>query len=108
MWDKEIFFERLYIVLKEKNWSLCELSIRAGLSTGMIYRWRNKGIIPSMDSLQKISNTLQIPIEYLLSSDKKGSKENKIDLICSLAKELNESQLDALIYVEKTLISKDN
>lgn len=108
MWDREIFFEKLYMVLKEKNWSLCELSIQAGLSTGMIYRWRNKGVIPSMESLQKISNALQIPLEYLLCSDKKSGRENKVDLICSLARELSESQLDAIICMEKTLIGKGN
>lgn len=107
MWNKDLFFERLMVALSDRHWSLYELSVQDGLSSGMIYRWKNQGIIPSMDSLQKISDALQVPVEYLLSKEEKSDKEMKIELLCVLANQLSYNQLDALIGMAKTL-SKDN
>lgn len=104
MWDNKIFFGKLNILLKEKGWSLCELSIQAGLSSGMIYRWRNQNCVPSMDSLQKVSRALGVPIEYFINGEQINGTRNKIELLNSLAKKLTDEQLDAVIDVAKILL----
>ena len=38
MWDNKIFFEKLDALIKDRGWSLCELSVQEGLFSGMIYR----------------------------------------------------------------------
>lgn len=107
MWDNKIFFEKLEVLLKEKGWSLCELSAQAGLSSGMIYRWRNDNRTPSMESLQKISNALGITADYFLSNEPKDNISYKIDLVNKMMANLTENQLDALIEILKLLL-KDN
>ena len=104
MWDNKIFFDKLNILLKDKGWSLCELSVQAGLSTGMIYRWHNHNQVPTMESLQKISDALEVPIEYFINGEKHDNKNNKVELLKTMAKQLSENQLDVVIEVTKILL----
>lgn len=107
MWDNKIFFEKLDVLLKGRGWSLSELSVQAGLSTGMVYRWRNNNCMPSMESLQKISDTLGVPMEYFLNLERHDASGYKIELLNSMAHNLTQNQLDALIEVAKILL-RDN
>lgn len=107
MWDNKIFFEKLDALIKDRGWSLCELSVQAGLSTGMIYRWRNHNQVPSMASLQKISDALGVPVEYFINGEQKADKTDKVDLLKTMANKLTVNQLDAVIEVTKILL-RDN
>lgn len=107
MWDNKVFFEKLDALLKNRGWSLCELSAQAGLSSGMIYRWRNHHQVPSMASLQKISDALGVPVEYFINGEQKADKTYKVDLLKTMANKLTVNQLDAVIEVTKILL-RDN
>lgn len=107
MWDNKVFFEKLDALLKNRGWSLCELSAQAGLSSGMIYRWRNHHQVPSMESLQKISDALGVPVDYFLNNDSSTNHKNKIELLSIMASKLTENQLDAIIEIAR-ILSKDN
>lgn len=107
MWDNKIFFEKLNVLLKDRGWSLCELSVQAGLSTGMIYRWRNHNQVPSMESLQKIGDALGVPVDYFLNNDSSTNHKNKIELLSIMASKLTVNQLDAVIEIVR-ILSRDN
>lgn len=107
MWDNKIFFEKLNVLLKDRGWSLCELSVQAGLSTGMIYRWRNHNQVPSMESLQKISDALGVPVDYFLNNDRSTNRDNKVELLSLMARKLTVNQLDAVIEIVR-ILSRDN
>lgn len=107
MWDNKVFFEKVDVLLKDRGWSLCELSVQAGLSTGMIYRWRNHNQVPSMESLQKISDALGVPFDYFLNNDRSTNRDNKVELLSLMASKLTENQLDAIIEIARILL-KDN
>lgn len=107
MWDNKIFFEKLDALIKDRGWSLCELSVQAGLSTGMIYRWRNHNQVPSMESLQKISDALGVQVNYFLNNDSSTNHKNKIELLSIMASKLTVNQLDAVIEIVR-ILSRDN
>lgn len=107
MWDNKVFFEKLDALLENRGWSLCELSAQAGLSSGMIYRWRNHHQVPSMASLQKISEALRVPVDYFLSNNSSTNYEQKVELLSLMAGKLTENQLDALIEIVR-ILSSDN
>lgn len=107
MWDNKIFFEKLDALIKDRGWSLCELSVQAGLSSGMIYRWRNHNQVPSMESLQKISDALEVPVDYFLNNDSSTNHGNKVELLSFMVSKLTENQLDAIIEIAR-ILSKDN
>ena len=107
MWDNKIFFEKLDALIKDRGWSLCELSVQAGLSSGMIYRWRNHNQVPSMESLQKISDALGVPVDYFLNNDSSTNHSNKVELLSFMVSKLTDNQLDAIIEIAR-ILSKDN
>lgn len=107
MWDNKIFFEKLDILIKDRGWTLYELSTQSGLSSGMIYRWRNHNQVPSMESLQKISDALEVPIDYFLNNDSSTDLGNKVEMLNLMASKLTVNQLDAVIEVTKILL-RDN
>ena len=107
MWDNKVFFEKLDVLLKNRGWSLCELSAQAGLSSGMIYRWRNHYQVPSIESLQKISDALGVPVDYFLSNDSSTNYDHKVELLSLMASKLTVNQLDAIIEIAR-ILSRDN
>lgn len=59
-----------------------------------------------MDSLQKVSRALDVPIEYFINGEQINGMRNKIELLNSLAKKLTDEQLDAVIDVAKILLRR--
>lgn len=63
-----MFIERLEIILKKRNIKGAELSRILNLSNATYTQWR-KGKIPNGETLLKISNELNVSIDYLLGKD---------------------------------------
>ncbi len=102
--DINAFFSKIISLANDKGLTLNGLSERAGLSTGLIYRWVQKKRLPSLESVFKICNALDVPIEYLLSNKSGTVKDNKIELITLKAKDLTEEQL-TVIYSMMNLLT---
>jgi len=63
---------------KELSLSLRELGEKAGVTAGFLSQVENDQVSPSLNSLQKISTALQVPMFYFLN-DKQGGKVVKVD-----------------------------
>ena len=103
MWRDETFFGKLYKPMAQKNWSLNELSNRAGLSSGMIYKWTKKDVEPTVESLIKVAKALEVPVEYFFETEVSDGKRDKIKLLTELAGQLTENQIDVIINMIRGL-----
>ncbi len=91
--------DRIIMVANDKNISLNAVAEKAGLSNGLLYRWRKRKKLPELDSIVKVSCALEVPVAYLLSEKEIKGKDSKIELITFKAMELSEESLIALITV---------
>ena len=58
--------ERLFLIMKEKNISMPELSRMTGISRHTIYDWQKKNTNPGSDKIMVICDALNISPEELL------------------------------------------
>ena len=58
--------ERLFMIMKEKNISMPDLSRMTGISRHTIYDWQRKNTNPGADKIMVICEALQITPEELL------------------------------------------
>ena len=58
--------ERLFLIMREKNISMPELSRMTGISRHTIYDWQKKNTNPGADKIMVICEALQITPEELL------------------------------------------
>lgn len=66
---------------------------------------------PSLESLVRIANVLDVSLDYLLSDSLKLSSETRIEELVSAVKNLDSKDLDMVVDMVNTLIShikKDN
>lgn len=70
MADMEIFKERLNKLIKEKGWSGNKTAQQCGLAPAMLYRYTSGEYKnPTLDKLNAIAKTFNVPISYLLGED---------------------------------------
>lgn len=60
-----------------------------------------------MESLQKISDALGVPVDYFLSNDSSTNYDHKVELLSLMASKLTVNQLDAIIEIAR-ILSRDN
>lgn len=57
--------ERIKKIAKERyGWNLKTTATKAGIGINSIYRWKNQ--TPTAESLQKVADTLDVSVDYLL------------------------------------------
>lgn len=64
------FYERLDSLLKQKNISHRKMIIDFGLVKNTMYNWKHRGNIPNGEVLLKLSEYLDVSVDYLLCNDK--------------------------------------
>lgn len=60
------FSERFVYVLKKQGFNLYKLGKATGTSTTTYYRWINDIVVPTIDSLVKVSKALDCSVDFLL------------------------------------------
>lgn len=81
-------YEKVYAAAKAQGLSIKQLSEKVGVSDATIYTWKRKGT-PNGSTLQKIADTLNVSVDYLLGntdekrvhSIKDDQNKNEVDLI---------------------------
>ena len=58
--------ERLFVIMKEKNISMPDLSRMTGISRHTIFDWQRRGTNPGADKIMVICEALQVAPEELL------------------------------------------
>lgn len=73
-------FDNIKRISKKRGMNLQEVAIKAGLSKNIIYQY-NKGKNPSLETLKKIANALEVTADTLLGKDtSKPSNPKHIDV----------------------------
>lgn len=63
------FIETLEKLLKEKNISAHKMSLDLGLSKSVVTAWRDRGNVPSGETLIKIADYFGVSVDYLLGRE---------------------------------------
>ena len=69
--------ERLFVIMKEKNVSMPDLSRMTGISRHTIFDWQRKGTNPGADKIMVICEALKITPEELLMGTIEESPSGK-------------------------------
>lgn len=79
------FYERLDDLLKLKNISQRRMIIDFGLSKNTMFNWKHRNNIPSGEVLLRLSEYLDVSVDYLLCNDKYClGNEKALHLPCSV------------------------
>lgn len=67
---KQKFHEQLKILRQERNWSLEELSKKTQISVEKLAQYESGELIPSIQTILKFSNVLEVPVSNLMDGIK--------------------------------------
>lgn len=71
-------YTRVCELAKERNISVKELAKKANIGENSIYRWKN--MKPSIRSLTKVANILEVSTDYLLGESNKFDQKLSVDI----------------------------
>ena len=72
------FFDRLKLVIQEKNTTITEVEKNVGFGRGTIGKWKNSS--PSYDNILKVINYLKVDLYYLMQDDLTFNVSKKNDV----------------------------
>ena len=93
---------RLREILKERNLTVAQFAEMSGMSQSNISNYMNGNISPTLETLYKISNALDIEITELFR------KKEEIKLLAKYANETIEISTKELLDFVKSKLSKKN
>jgi len=99
----KIISERLKEIREKRGLSKKELALKIGVSPSTITRYEKDGRIPKLTILQKISEALNVPINYLLGEEEdiKIGTSLSIEDLSDLPEEAIKSIEDFIDFVRK-------
>jgi transcriptional regulator with XRE-family HTH domain len=99
----KIISERLKEIREKRGLSKKELALKIGVSPSTITRYEKDGRIPKLTILQKISEALNVPINYLLGKeeDVKIGTSLSIEDLSDLPEEAIRSIQEFIDFVRK-------
>lgn len=95
--DKKIIIARIDEIMREKGITHYELKENADIST-TIYQWRKNAKrdemrIPSLRSIEKICDYLDVSLPYFFSFDKEGQRDVKNKELSEALETLTDEQI---------------
>ena len=99
----KIISERLKEIREKRGLSKKELALKIGVSPSTITRYEKDGRIPKLTILQKISEALNVPINYLIGKeeDVKIGTSLSIEDLSDLPEEAIKSIQEFIDFVRK-------
>lgn len=99
-----LILERINEYRKRKQWTEYRLAEESGIAQSTISSWYRKDMIPTVDSLRKISSAFGIPLAQMLSDNDEiyDLSEDQLDLLKAY-NHLKPDQREALISFLKKL-----
>ncbi len=92
------FYERLDSLLKQKNISHRKMIMDFGLVKNTMFNWKHRGNIPNGEVLLKLSEYLDVSVDYLLCNDGYCIDDEERDLIKKY-RELNPQQRENILLL---------
>lgn len=84
-----MFYDVYNKLCKNKNMSATAVALTLGISRGTVSAWKNKGITPNGDTLQKVADYFDVTIDYLLGKDQiknTSDEQSEVDEIVEVLK----------------------
>lgn len=104
---RKFILARIDEILRQKKISYDELKEGADISS-IVYQWTNRSKNPSrnpsLTSIIKICNYFGISLAYFFSNDSSERNSAKHAELSKLTEQLDDEQLDGLIYLTKIMI----
>ena len=98
------FFDRLKLVIQEKNTTITEVEKNVGFGRGTIGKWKNSS--PSYDNILKVINYLKVDLYYLMQDDLTFNISKKNDVYST--NESNNSTLAFTPFVKSFIVGGVN
>ncbi|WP_027218289.1 helix-turn-helix domain-containing protein [Butyrivibrio fibrisolvens] len=99
--------ERLVELLKSKNMSQKELSLKAGVTESAISHYVNGDRVPRGANLSKIANALETTTDYLLDGKAANKKDDLMTARLLIARNANDMTRDERMELMKILLQGD-
>lgn len=105
--DKKLILFRIEQLMNEKGITKYKLKENADISS-TIYQWkknaaRDKERVPSLRSIEKICEYLDVSLSYFFAFDKSEQRNMKYEEIMDLISNLNDEQLEIIRALLKQL-----
>lgn len=94
------FYERLDSLLRQKNISQRKMIIDFGLGKNTMFNWKHRNNIPNGEVLLKLSEYLDVSIDYLLCNDKYCVDKEEM-LLLNEYRKLNIQQREDVLNIIK-------
>jgi transcriptional regulator with XRE-family HTH domain len=101
------FRNKLLYAIKENNITITELSNRSGLSNTQLMNYIHHNSLPTVPSLCKIADVLQISVDYLIRDNIVFNDYNENELL-EIFRALNEDRKNIAIGYLAKLYSTQN
>ena len=97
-------FDRLQMLVREKNTNFKQLEIAVGIGNGTIRRWETQS--PQLNKLQAVAEYLQVSIDYLIyGNSKNATSDNNTSFTCD-GEPLSQTEMD-LVAMYRVLSDED-
>ncbi|HBF86690.1 MAG TPA: hypothetical protein DDW54_03315 [Clostridiales bacterium] len=64
--ENKTFHERLSLLVAENSTSYYKVALKCGIDKSIIYRWLDKGFLPSYETLELLCDYFKVSPDYLL------------------------------------------
>ena len=85
--------KRIRDLRQSKNMRILDLANMTGLTSSMISQVERSGISPSIETLKKIGNALDVPVGYFFEEDNEDITQNEQSLDASRVEGTSDSQV---------------
>ena len=75
------FWTKLEQAMKERRLTPYRIAKDTGISNSTFSRWKNDGIVPDAETLQKLANYLNISTDFLLGREDKETEARTSELL---------------------------
>lgn len=99
------FYKRLDSLLKQKNISHRKMILDFGLVKNTMFNWKHRGNIPNGEVLLRLSEYLDVSVDYLLCNDKYCVSEEEM-LLLNEYRKLSPQQREKVLNIIKTTSSQ--
>lgn len=94
------FYERVTSLLRQKNISQRRMIIDFGLGKNTMFNWKHRNNIPNGEVLLKLSEYLDVSVDYLLCNDKYSVDKEEM-LLLNEYRKLNIQQREDVFNIIK-------
>lgn len=105
-----MFYDIYAMLCRQKNKAPSRVALDLGLSKAAVSIWKNRGVIPNSETLQKIADYFNVTVDYLLGNETKKSSEeiSEDEEIAQMVEELKNNPGKRLLFSKTSKATKED